>query len=166
MTAHCWLQQPVACRQDAPDGFATQDDFGAQNHVIPQRPEGASAAGACALGDRRSSLGGLCLGVVTGLEDNQVLLVDDVHQAVLFVDPPRPASGENVTQWLRLADACPRIASSVVDQAVDLLQSRRVVGLPPDVVLPPARGEDEAHLAWIEAVLFSCPSAGLRQAVQ
>jgi len=55
------------------------------------------------------SLAVLFLVVVTGLEDDQVLAVDEAHKPVLRVDPPRPASGQHVTQRLRLADARRRI---------------------------------------------------------
>lgn len=42
----------------------------------------------------------------------------------------------------------------------------RSLACQPTYSCPLARGEDEAHVASIETVLFPCPCAGLRQAVQ
>jgi hypothetical protein len=42
------------------------------------------------------------------LQDDDVVGVDKVHKTVLFADTPRPATGEGVTERLRLADAYPQ----------------------------------------------------------
>jgi hypothetical protein len=53
--------------------------------------------------------------VVPGLQDYEILVLDQVDQAMLGIDPSRPAALEHMAKWFRFSDArqrdlaaCPR----------------------------------------------------------
>lgn len=75
-----------------------------------------------------------------GLDDCQVLAVDQVDEAVFLDDPARPNANQHVTQWLRLADPPDWITQRLVDQPVQPLQDGTVSSQPIGVVRPPVRG--------------------------
>jgi hypothetical protein len=59
---------------------------------------------AVALNVADSSTTWACSGVaVAGLEDDHVVAVDEVDEAVFFTDPAGPGSGEGVAEWFGFA---------------------------------------------------------------
>ena len=80
--------------------------------------------------------------MVAGLQNHDVVGVDEVDEAVFFVDASGPSAGEGVPEGLRLADADEGISADVFDQPVDPFQDCPIRRLPVDVVLPPVRCED------------------------
>ncbi len=48
--------------------------------------------------------------VVPGLKYDDVVAVDEVDQSVFVVDAPRPAPGEDVSEWLGFADPGERVS--------------------------------------------------------
>ena len=89
---------------------------------------------------------GRSLVVETGLQDHEVVAVDEVDEAVLLADAAGPGACEHMPEWLGLPDARDGVAERVVDQPVDALKGGSVRGEPVGVVLPAVRGEDEPHL--------------------
>lgn len=87
----------------------------------------------------------LVLVVIPRLEDDEILPIDDIHQAMLIIDASRPASLKDVAKLLWLADPGERIPQRGLEQPVESLHRRAVGGLPVKVVGPTMRGEDEAH---------------------
>jgi hypothetical protein len=83
--------------------------------------------------------------VVPGLEDYDVIAVDQVHEAVLLVDPPRPTALQNMFQLLGLADPRQRITQCGIEQTIDPLARGPIRRLPVEVVLPAVWREDETH---------------------
>ena len=55
----------------------------------------------------------------TGLEDDEVVAIDEVDEAVLLGDPTRPRPGQHVPQRFGFADSGGRVAQRVVEEAVD-----------------------------------------------
>jgi hypothetical protein len=53
--------------------------------------------------------------VVAGLEDHDVVSVDEVHEPMLFVDSPGPRSGQGMAQLFGLSDAPERVTGNVVE---------------------------------------------------
>jgi len=43
--------------------------------------------------------------MVFGLEDDEVLTVDEVDQSMFFGEPAGPGTGQKVAQWFGFADA-------------------------------------------------------------
>jgi hypothetical protein len=43
--------------------------------------------------------------VVTGLEDDDVITIDEIDESMLFVDSAGPAASQKMSQRLRLADS-------------------------------------------------------------
>jgi hypothetical protein len=67
--------------------------------------------------------------------DHQVVIVDEVDQAVLVVDATRPRLGDQVVQWLGLANAFEGGPRRVLDQPVEPLEGAAVVR-PGDQIKP------------------------------
>jgi hypothetical protein len=57
--------------------------------------------------------------VVTGRNDDDLFVRDDVDEAVLVIDPSRPGPGQVVPQRLGFANAGERIPADVLDELVD-----------------------------------------------
>jgi hypothetical protein len=74
--------------------------------------------------------------VVPGLQDPEVVPVDEVDEAVLLGDAARPGAGQGVSELLRFADAGEGVPAGVGDQAVDALEDVAVGRLPVGVVVP------------------------------
>ena len=68
--------------------------------------------------------------VVTGLEDDQIISVDEVDESMLFIDSPRPTALEHVTKLLGFTNAASRLAQRSLDQSVDASEARAVRLLP------------------------------------
>ena len=83
--------------------------------------------------------------MVSGLQDDQVISVNDVHQSVLFIDSARPRPGEVLAQSLGFADAFERTWEDVIEQPVDSFQHDPVLGGPVRVVRPCALVKDQSH---------------------
>ncbi|GAB47568.1 hypothetical protein MOPEL_021_00030 [Mobilicoccus pelagius NBRC 104925] len=83
--------------------------------------------------------------VETGLEDDEVVAVDEVDEAVLLGDPTGPCPGQHVAQGLGLADAGGRVAQRVVDEPVDPRETLPVRRQSAGVVVRAVGGEDELH---------------------
>lgn len=64
--------------------------------------------------------------VVAGLQDHNVVAVDQVDEPVLLADASRPASSEGVAQGFGFTDAFEWVAQDVVDQPIDALEDRAV----------------------------------------
>lgn len=91
--------------------------------------------------------------VVAGLEDDEVVAIDEVNEAVLLGDSSRPGSLKDMLERLGLPDALARMPQRIFDQSIDSLHHRPVGLLPGDVVLPPAGGEDHPHERLCGSVL-------------
>src|SRR5699024_5208815 len=86
------------------------------------------------------------------------LVVEDLaHQPVLVIDPPRPIPLETVLQRFGLTDPFIAVTSDVLDQAIDPLQQLAVLLLPPQVVVPASRAEDDPHSSSSRSV--PCPAS-------
>jgi hypothetical protein len=59
------------------------------------------------------------------LEDHDVVAIDEVDEAVLVGDAPRPRAGQRVLELLRFAYAGERIVQHVVNEPVDRLRIAR-----------------------------------------
>lgn len=81
------------------------------------------------------------------LEDDEVVMVDEVHQAMLLGDPAGPRPGKQVLEGLRLPDPVSRITQCVIDQPVDPLEDLPIGLEPMLVVVPAVRSEDQPHSA-------------------
>src|SRR5262245_53570690 len=56
--------------------------------------------------------------VESGLQNHEVIAVNEVDQPVLLADPPRPGTREHVAERFGFADPGRGVAQRVVDQAV------------------------------------------------
>jgi len=83
--------------------------------------------------------------VITDLNDDDVVAVDQTDQAMLFVDPTRPCAGKRMAQLFRLPDSAIGVTGDVVEQSIDAPQSGSICRLPKVVVLPRVRREDKPH---------------------
>jgi len=85
--------------------------------------------------------------VVAGLQNNDVVISNEVDQAVHVVDAAGPRAGKNVLEGLRFADPGERIAHCVGDQLVDSPEGLSVLSLPIDVILAPTliEGDRSSH---------------------
>lgn len=63
-----------------------------------------------------------------GLQDDQVVPLDEVDEAMLVGEAARPSAGEGVFKLLGIADAAEGVAAGVVDEPVDVLDHRPVRG--------------------------------------
>lgn len=84
--------------------------------------------------------------VESGLQDHEIVAVNQVDQSMLFADSPGPGTSQHVAQWFGLAYPAARVAQRIVDETVDPLEGGSVGCKPVGVVLPPVRGEDEPQL--------------------
>src|SRR6478609_567035 len=89
----------------------------------------------------------LSLVVESGLQDDQVVVIDQVDQPVLFGDSTRPGVGEHVLERFGFADAFCRIAQCIVDESVDPFEDLPVGLEPMLIVVPAVRCEHEPHSA-------------------
>ena len=80
--------------------------------------------------------------MVAGLQDDKVVTVDEVNEAVLVGDASRPGAGEGVAQLFGFADTGERVAQGVGGEPVDARDVLTVGGEPVGVVGPAVRGED------------------------
>ena len=108
-------------------------------HALPAYWTGRETTSSVASCGRRS------LVVESGLEDDQVVTVDEVDQAVFLGDAARPGPGEHVAKRLGFADPGDRVAQGVVDEPVDPFEGLPVSCQPVGVVRPPVGGEDQPH---------------------
>jgi len=83
--------------------------------------------------------------VVTGLENDDVVALDQVHEPVFVVYSPGPTATQNVPEGLRLSNAGEGIPERVIQEAVDPLDHCLVSRLPVPVVLPAVGSEDQPH---------------------
>lgn len=74
--------------------------------------------------------------VIAGRQDDEFLFIDQVNEAVRFVDPARPAAAQTVLQGFRLADAGKRITLRIFDQIIDASERLAILRLPPDITIP------------------------------
>lgn len=81
---------------------------------------------------------------------------------MLIIDPARPVSTGTVLQRLRLTDSLVTVASHVVEEQGDPLESFAMLTLPPDVVCPHILGPDGRHAATSCDDLVLYPGLGLR----
>ena len=68
-----------------------------------------------------------------------------VHQPVFMVDPARPPARQVAAEGFGFAGALERIASTFLDQRVQLVHDLGVVILPVTIVLPSRRPEGYVH---------------------
>ena len=73
--------------------------------------------------------------VATGVDD-QLSVLNDKDEPVLFVNANTPPSGEIPRKRLRLADAIISVALDAGDERVDALQRTAVKPLPFEVLIP------------------------------
>ncbi len=64
---------------------------------------------------------------------------------MLFIDSPRPTSGEYMAQRLRFPDSFEWVTQDFIEQSIQSLQHGPVLTLPEAVVVPPVRGEYQSH---------------------
>jgi hypothetical protein len=61
---------------------------------------------------------------------------------VFLVDPARPTSFHDVSEWFGLSDSLGRVAQDVLEKSIHSLQSQFVVGLPIGIVFPAEGSKD------------------------
>src|SRR5664279_534666 len=111
----------------------------------PARPRRCRTGGGL---DEHFTLGGRCVNslvVEACLEDHEVVVIDEVYEAMFFADASRPGSGEHVTKWFWFANTRGGVPQGVVDQSVDAFESGAVSPEPIGVVAPSVRSEDQSH---------------------
>jgi putative hydrolase of the HAD superfamily len=89
--------------------------------------------------------GALLRVVIAGLQDDQIVTVDQMDEAMFLVDPSRPRAGQQMLKWLRLPDPCKGRAKGVLDKSVDPGGSAPIAADPVLVVVPCIVREDESH---------------------
>ena len=85
--------------------------------------------------------------VVPGLEDHQVVAVDEIHEPVLLRDAPRPRPGCPIPELFRFPDPAEGIAEAGVDERVNPLENPAIRDLPVRVILPGRGILRQAHLS-------------------
>ena len=85
--------------------------------------------------------------VVSRLDDDKIVGLDEVDEAVLLVDPSRPAALEHVAELLRFADTARRLAQRCLNKPIDAPQRGAVGRLPMPVILPGDWRKDEPQSA-------------------
>jgi len=55
--------------------------------------------------------------VVTGLEDYQIITINEIDEAMLVGDAPRPCSGRTVCELLRFPDAGKGLTQACINNA-------------------------------------------------
>ena len=83
--------------------------------------------------------------VVSGLEDDEIFVLDQVDQAMLGVDPSGPTALKDVAKRFRFADPGEGVTHRVLDQSVDPFERLLVDGLPVQIVGPAVGREDQPH---------------------
>ena len=106
--------------------------------------------------------------------DDQISISYKIHQAMRFIDAPRPVPGQITTQWLWLTDTCERITCSCSNQQIQVLECFLILRMPVLIRLPrPVQSEWLARLingkqfvilCLPSFILFNCPgqSCGIR----
>lgn len=79
------------------------------------------------------------------LKDDEVVFDDAIHESVFLIDASRPHVAGAVFEPFRLSATRGRLPQRLVDEEVDAFQHPAIIGLPPLVVIPPGRVEDEPH---------------------
>ena len=91
--------------------------------------------------------------MIAGLEHHDVVVIDEIHQSMLVGDAARPGPGQQVSEWLGLADATGRFSHHFIEQPVQSVPALALsVPLPVLVVLPPLRREAQARQASVSGV--------------
>jgi hypothetical protein len=57
--------------------------------------------------------------VVSGLQYDNIVVIDQVDEPMFVVDPPRPASFQDMAKRLGLSNPCARITQRVLQESVD-----------------------------------------------
>jgi hypothetical protein len=76
------------------------------------------------------------------LNYHDVVLIDEVHESMLFVDSSRPTARQDMSECFRLTNSIGGIAHRILKETVESLEHCVVVGLPIQVVLPTEGSED------------------------
>ena len=124
--------------------------FGASPFRRADTPEGPADTAAFGCFPRRTF-------EVHGLYDERLVL-NQVHQPVLGVDPAGPGPGQVEFQGLGLAQAGKGRAQGVLYQGVDAPQQGLVPGLPVQILLPGVGGEGQGLHDWIRSRTWAAPS--------
>ena len=84
-----------------------------------------------------------------------VVIADEVNEAVFFGQPPRPSPSEDVFQRFRLADACEWFAKNLFDE-VERTKGNLAIRLHPESkVLPKLRVKDGEPLNTPACVMLT-----------
>ena len=73
------------------------------------------------------------------------LIVDPIHQPVLFVDTAAPETGKISNQWFRFPQAVVSISYNVLKQLIDLPKGLTIFCLPVHIVFPAVFGKYFIH---------------------
>src|SRR5665647_2505167 len=82
--------------------------------------------------------------VIAACDDDQIVPIDPIDQAVGFINAPRPKAREVFFERFRLADTLERFPQAVLDQVVDPLQGLAILSLPILGVFPGGDGPGDA----------------------
>ena len=85
--------------------------------------------------------------VVPGLEDHQIVSVDEIHEPMLLCDAPRPRPGCPIPELFGFPDPTEGIAETGVDERVDPPENPAIRGLPVRAILPGRGIPRQAHLS-------------------
>jgi hypothetical protein len=83
--------------------------------------------------------------VKSGLNNDDIVYINEIDQSMLLVDSSRPASFEDVSKGLWFAYSVSRMTQHVFQESIQTFQSCFVMGLPIAVVLPANRRENQTR---------------------
>jgi hypothetical protein len=77
----------------------------------------------------------------SGLNNDDIIYLNEIDQSMLLVDSSRPASFEDVSKRFWFTDSVSRVTQHVFQESIQTFQSCSVMRLPIAVVLPANRRE-------------------------
>jgi hypothetical protein len=79
------------------------------------------------------------------LKYDDIVAFNEIDESMLFVNPSRPTSFEDVSKRLRFANTLGGVTQDVLEKSIHSIQSRLVVRLPVAIVLPTNGSKNETH---------------------